>query len=140
MNKLRELIQIASIIAVCSAPTFAQSSVNLAANVPFAFNIGRKSLPAGDYRIYGQSGSPNLTVRTAEGSAVEIILTSNASRLNPPKQSKLVFRVYGQRNYLAGIWTADEGSGRELPKTAAEKESERAGIPMQVAVLQLEQQ
>jgi hypothetical protein len=137
MNKLRELIQVAGIIAVCSAPMFAQSSVNLAASVPFAFNVGTRSLPAGDYRIYGQSGSPNLIVRTADGAASAIILTTNASRFNSPKQSKLVFRVYGQKSYLAGVWTAGIGRGRETPKTAAEKETERAGIPMQVAVFPL---
>ncbi len=137
MNKLRELIQFAGIIAVCSAPMFAQNSVNLAASIPFAFNVGTRSLPAGDYRIDGQSDSPNLTVRTADGSVGTIILTTNASKFDPPKQSKLVFRVYGQRSYLAGVWTAGIGSGRETPKTAAEKESERAGIPMQVAVLTL---
>ena len=137
MNKLRELIQVAGIIAVCSTPMFAQNSVNLAANVPFAFNVGTKSLPAGDYEFYGQAGSPNLTLRTADGAAVAIILTTNARRFNPPKQSKLVFRVYGQKSYLAGLWSAGIASGRETPKTAAEKESERASIPMQVAVLQL---
>jgi hypothetical protein len=76
-------------------------------------------------------------VRSADGSVSTIILTTNASRFNPPKQSKLMFRVYGQRSYLAGVWTTGIGSGRETPKTAAEKESERAGIPMQVAVLEL---
>lgn len=137
MNKLRELIQVAGIIAVCSTPMFAQNSVNLAANVPFAFNVGTRSLPAGDYEFYGQGGSPNLTLRTADGAAVAIILTTNASTFNPPKQSKLVFRVYGQKSYLAGVWSAGIVSGRETPKTAAEKESERAGIPMQMAVLQV---
>jgi hypothetical protein len=137
MTKLRELIQVAGIIAACSTPMFAQNSVNLAANVPFAFNVGTRSLPAGEYEFYGQGGSPNLTLRTADGAAVAIILTTNASAFDPPKQSKLVFRVYGQRSYLAGVWSAGIASGRETPKTAAEKESERAGIPMQVAVLQV---
>jgi hypothetical protein len=135
MNKLRKLIQVAGIIAVCSAPMFAQNAVNLTASVPFAFNVGTRSLPAGDYRLYGQAGSPSLNLRTADGAAGAIILTTNASRFNPPKQSKLVFRVYGNKRYLAGVWSAGIASGREMPKTAAEKESERAGIPMQVAVL-----
>jgi hypothetical protein len=135
MNKLRKLIQVAGIIAVCSAPMFAQNAVNLTASVPFAFNVGTRSLPAGDYRLYGQAGSPSLNLRTADGAAGAIILTTNASRFNPPKQSKLVFRVYGNKRYLAGVWSAGIASGREMPKTAAEKESERAGIAMQVAVL-----
>jgi len=137
MNKLRELIQVAGVIALCSTPMFAQNSVNLSANVPFAFNVGTRSLPAGDYELYSQGGSPNLTLRSAGGAPIAIILTTNASTFNPPKQSKLVFRVYGQKSYLAGVWSAGIASGRETPKTAAEKESERAGIPMQVAVLQV---
>ena len=137
MNKLREPIQVAGIIAVCSTPMFAQDSVNSTANVSFAFNVGTRSLPAGDYDFYGQAGSPNLTLRTADGAAVAMILTGNANRFNPPKQSKLVFRVYGPKSYLAGVWSAGIASGRETPKTAAEKESERAGIPMQLAVLEL---
>ena len=140
MNKLRNLIQVAGIIAVCSAPMFAQSSVNLVASVPFAFNVGARSLPAGDYRIYGQADSPHLIVQTADGTDGVILLTTTARRFNPPKQSKLVFRVYGQRSYLAGVWTAGIDSVRETLKTAAEKESERAGIPMQVAVLPLRAQ
>ena len=137
MNKLRNLIQVAGIIAVYSAPMFAQNSVNVSASVPFAFNVGTKSLPAGDYRFYGRAGSPGLNLRTADGAASTIVLTTNASQFNPPKQSKLVFRVYGHKHYLAGVWIAGIASGRELPKTAAEKESERAGIPMQLAVLSL---
>jgi hypothetical protein len=137
MNKLRNLIQVAGIIAVCSAPMFAQNSVNVTASVPFAFNVGTRSLPAGDYSFYGRAGSPSLNLRTADGSANTLILTTNASKFNPPKESKLEFRVYGRKHYLAGVWIAGVASGRELPKTAAEKESERAGIPMQVAVLSL---
>ena len=102
-----------------------------------ASGCSTKSLPAGDYSFYGQAGSPSLNLRTADGAAGTIILTTNASKFNPPKQSKLVFRVYGRKHYLAGVWIAGVASGRELPKTAAEKESERAGIPMQLAVLSL---
>jgi hypothetical protein len=136
MNKTwRELITFAGVIAVCSAPLFAQNSVNLTATVPFAFHAGSTWLPAGHYRIYSETGSPILTLRAEDGQAVAMILSSNVSKLKGPKQSELEFRVYGEKHYFAGLWSAELQSGRETPKTAAERESERAGIPMQVAVI-----
>jgi hypothetical protein len=62
MNKLRELIQVAGIIAVCSTPMLAQNSVNLAANLPFAFNVGTRSLPAGDYEFFKVCAARNPTL------------------------------------------------------------------------------
>lgn len=136
MNKIwRKLTNFAGVVAVCSAPLFAQSSVDVTASVPFAFHAGKTWLPAGEYRIYGQSGSPVLTLRTEEGEAVAMILSSDVSKLDGPKRSELKFRVYGEAHYFAGVWSANLQSGRETPKTPAERESERTGIPMQVAVI-----
>ena len=138
MNKIsRVLINVAGIVALSVAPAFAQSSVNLSAHIPFAFHAGTKSLPAGDYRVYEQSGSPNLIVQTADGKALAMILTNNETKFAASGQSKLIFRAYGSQNYLGSIWTAGATSGRKTLKTPAEKESERAGIPMHLAVVEL---
>ncbi len=130
------LIHIAGIVALCSAPLFAQNSMNLTAHVPFAFHAGTKSLPAGDYRFYCEAGSPNVFIQAANGSGIAMIPTNNDRKLDVPRESKLIFRVYGNQNYLGALWGAGIPTGRVLLKTASEKESERAGIPMHLAVLQ----
>src|ERR1700722_20404577 len=113
----RKLIHFAGFIALCSAPLFAQSSVNLTAEVPFAFNVGEIWLPAGQYRIYGQKGSPILTLLIENKEAIAMIPTTSVPKLDDSKQTVLKFRIYGERRYFAGVFSAEMQDGRETPRT-----------------------
>lgn len=83
-------------------------------NVPFAFNIGNKTLPAGEYMV--SSASDTVTVRSKDGKQTVIVLPAGRRGSNNIRRdTKLTFKQYGDRYYLSQIWLQDN-IGRELKK------------------------
>ena len=119
----------AMIVIAASVSANAQSlQYRLTANIPFDFSVGSEKLPAGKYWISRAQQSNGDTV-------VQIMSTdlhSNLARFtipvlasNPAKESSLVFRRYGDEYFLAEIWPVGSETGRELPKSRAERELAR---------------
>lgn len=107
------------------------------ANIPFAFSIGDKVFPAGQYAIAPVLSS-NLVVqqiRAADGHAVTMISTMAVDPKDAHAQPRLVFNVYGSTYFLSEIWTEAGGQGRKLFQTAREKELARIEAKSEVAVL-----
>ncbi|HEX6729320.1 MAG TPA: hypothetical protein VF074_04885, partial [Pyrinomonadaceae bacterium] len=48
-------------------------------------------------------------------------LTMGLTASSPAKESKLIFRRYGNRYFLAEIWTSGESHARQLRKSKEEK-------------------
>ena len=95
----------------------------LEVNVPFAFEVGNKMLPAGEYRI-GRVSSGDETVqliRQSDGDAFIIVTTLAVERTGKPLSASLVLNRYGNDYFLAEIWTGNT-QGRQLYKSAREKE------------------
>ena len=90
--------------------------------IPFEFTAGKMTLPAGEYQVLRGYASPALLIQRTDRSASTFV-NSNAVTYNRPQaQTKLVFRCYGKQCFLAQVWRAGESQGRELPKSAKEKE------------------
>ncbi|HEV3207844.1 MAG TPA: hypothetical protein VGZ28_12885 [Terriglobales bacterium] len=84
------------------------------ANIPFEFSVGRKTFPAGNYRLV--SVSPEvLQLRDAEGRVLTWILTNSVETPDAPGNPKLLF--YGQdgRYVLTEVWHNDLTIGQQLP-------------------------
>jgi bifunctional DNA-binding transcriptional regulator/antitoxin component of YhaV-PrlF toxin-antitoxin module len=109
------------------------------ASIPFQFTAGQTTLPAGDYRVQKvRDGSSVLMIRNTEGNGAIMVMTLPASVNAPQTQSKLIFRRYGDRYFLAQVWSAGSARGRELPKSAKEKEQALAArneTPDQVTIV-----
>ena len=103
----------------------AQSKNRLTAHVPFAFQIGDKTLPAGDYSVkrISQNG---LLVQSADGKENVIAQAQGSVQNNAnekPSTEKLVFRQYGDQYFLAQVWMIRSNTGRELNMSDAERKS-----------------
>lgn len=109
------------------------------ANIPFAFTAGDTALPAGEYRIEKVHGSSHvLLIRCTEGSPAIMVPTLPAASNGPQEKTKLIFDRYGDRYFLAQIWSAGSSRGSELPKSAKEKEQgllARNETPDQVTIV-----
>ena len=93
------------------------------ANIPFAFTAGDTALPAGEYRVEKmRDNSSAVLIRCTEGSPAIIVMTLPASANGPQEKTKLIFHGYGNRYFLAQIWSAGSSRGLELPKSPKEKE------------------
>lgn len=83
-------------------------------NVPFAFNVGNKTLPAGEYMV--SSGNDTVMVRSKDGKQTVIVLPARTRGSNNIRRDiRLTFKSYGDRFYLSQIWLQDN-IGRELKK------------------------
>jgi len=118
----RNLISILSLVVTSlllnATGAYAQSYVK--ANVPFAFNVGAKQLPAGTYEIRVLSQSPNeIMIRNHEtGTAALSIARSEGPR---DTESKLVFDRIGNQYFLAEVWKGS-GAGMIVPTSKLEQE------------------
>lgn len=123
MKKAMFRIGLMLALAFLAAAQFVRAQEPVVAKIPFAFVAGNTPLPAGEYRVQKVSaGSPALLIRCAEGSPAIMVVTQPASVNAPQQKSKLIFRRYGNRYFLVQVWSAGSSSGRELPKSAKEKE------------------
>ena len=105
---------------VCVSALDAQPNA-LAAKVPFAFQVGDKTLPAGTYRVseYGSTGVPILQNANTGDS---IFVAGASHSLDPVRPGRLVFHCYGPDGcFLAEIWPP-RGFGSAVSKTRTEKE------------------
>ncbi len=121
-------IMIISGIGAISAQAQTGSSQAIKANVPFAFTVGEKTLPAGTYTVRilnPTSDRKALQIRSEDGRASAIIQTSG---VNAPSadNAKLVFRRYGERYFFAQAQMAGEPMSLAATRTRAERATQRA--------------
>ncbi len=102
----------------------AMSSVILKVNVPFAFQVGKASLPAGEYIVEIQRASSAsalgtaLVVRTPDGRTREMVGARPGQGAD--NRASLTFNKYADNYFLANVESF--GLRSDLSKTKAEKE------------------
>ncbi len=96
--------------ALLSATGFAQTNI-ATAHIPFAFQVGETTLPAGNYMV--QDSNNVLRVFARGGSGV-FRLTMNAYRDHKTPDARMVFKRYGGAYYLTDIWNAGATDGFTL--------------------------
>ena len=87
--------------------------------IPFDFQTGKQTLPAGTYRV--ERESPNLIKLEGPGKAGGYVLMHDAIKTKAPAQGMLSFDRTGGKYYLRQIWTAGNPTGLECAKSRAEK-------------------
>lgn len=110
-------------LAFLAAVQFVRAQEPVKAKIPFAFTAGDTSLPAGEYRVERVgAASQALVIRCTDGGPAIMVVTSPASVNAPQEKSKLIFRRYGNRYFLAQVWSEGSSRGRQLRESAQEKE------------------
>jgi hypothetical protein len=101
----------------------AAESTAIKANVPFEFQIDDQVFPAGQYVVtYPISPVRNLILlSTPEGRALRMIFTHGFDARAWDSRTYLVFNAYGNQYFLSRIWSGALGSGRELRRSAEER-------------------
>ena len=122
MKKQRLFSLLAAVVLITAGSLCAQTTDRpVKANIPFDFEAGNKSYPAGAYRVSPISQMGDLSI--AGYGLTSGLASSHSIQSNSPSGStKLVFHRYGDRYFLYQIWVAGEDRGRELPTTRVEKE------------------
>ena len=112
-------------LAFCTASAYGQSTRS-SAQIPFDFTVGSETLSAGRYNISNATPEGKIVkIEAAKEQAAVMRLTSRVGGGAAAESSKLVFHKYGNRYFLAEIWTAGEPGGQKLMKSREEKALER---------------
>ena len=91
------------------------------ADVPFAFTVGQKQLPAGSYGISG--GQSTIVIRNGETGAgtLSVVRRDSYGKSSP----KLVFHRLGSQYFLAQVWGAEGSGGMIIPTSTLEKDLQK---------------
>ena len=129
--KKQAYTMIAMFILVGSLAAAAQAQTNariaLIANIPFQFSIGKKSLPAGEYRVRSDSDGASsvlLRIQSRDGKTNAMLVTSRVEG-KAQKRARLVFHRYGNQYFFAQAWVDGDSVGLEAQKSRAELAAQR---------------
>jgi hypothetical protein len=122
--KTRALVMAGVMALTAMASTrIAQAQETVVVNIPFDFAAGKTMLPAGEYSVKVSESTHTLILISRKDSAASAFInTNNVVALNVQTESKLVFNRYGDRYFLSQVWSEGNSEGRQLVKTAREKE------------------
>lgn len=101
-----------------------QQRSKMSTKIDFAFNVGDKTLPAGEYTVRPNTGDSQSVwlIQNKEQGVNIYFFTASVSSSRSPKQAKLVFNQYGNEYFLSQIWRRGNNSGRELEMRQRERE------------------
>jgi hypothetical protein len=111
------------------AGAHAQSAAR--ANVPFAFKVGTKQMPAGTYTVQTKIGSDIIQVHNVQTGTSALAL----GRRDSPaaKTDKLIFHRYGSQYFLSAILGGQGSQALVLPAGRQERELQVAQAPAKSA-------
>jgi hypothetical protein len=94
-----------AVFASAAVSTKAQSAHGVRASVPFDFNVGDKTIPAGRITAQPVNGSDGpMSITNFAESKHAFRATRQIYKESSSSQAKLVFHKYGNRYYLAEVW------------------------------------
>ena len=119
------MIVLAIVLVSAVASANAQSARKVSANIPFDFVVGDQTLAAGEYSLKATTAPSNGLMIQDENGKSSMRLTNSIEPRQNRRESRLVFHRYGQRYFLAEVWTGAGEVGRNLLKSRHEKAIER---------------
>lgn len=105
-------------IALAALPAYAESPGALKAEIPFAFTVGKTTLPAGKYIIKLPPTSElqsRIIIRSADGRSTCIALTVPTRTKGKPRQPEIIFTRVGDQYFLSQVFSPALSVGQELP-------------------------
>lgn len=107
MTRNLAIISVLTLLAV--APTRGEEGRVLSANVPFSFDAGDKSLPAGNYQFEFRLGEQVLLVRGEKIGEIKLPFVSVLAGASLYSDVGLVFNTYHKLHVLSEVWIPGEG-------------------------------
>jgi hypothetical protein len=120
-----------SLLLMLGIASMAQTTREMTVNIPFAFHVGKATLPAGTYTVYRASShtGDGYLLRDADGQSKAVFNTQQAQSHGVIEVSKLEFHRYNDQYFLAGVWSAGNNIGRELQPSRLERELAKESTP-----------
>jgi len=122
------LYTIAAVIGISTlfGTALLAASGNSTAEIPFDFQIQDHTMHAGSYTVSPANGHGMYNVTNRE-TGESVFVSAPVNDVAKAGESKLAFRKYGERYFLAQIWFGGEAVGHGTVPGNSEKEL--IGIP-----------
>jgi hypothetical protein len=115
------LLVVVLALASAVASANAQSRNKVIADIPFEFNVGYKTMPAGEYLVEVVATAGNaLMIQSANRTNSVVRLSEATDRATNRPHARLLFHRYGQQYFLAEVWNGLDNTGRQLLKSQEE--------------------
>ncbi len=101
------IISILTLLAVASA--HGQTGIILSANVPFGFEAGGTSFPAGAYQFKLTPGEQTFVISGAKGGETKLPIIARLGGPSLFKDTGLVFDAFEGHHVLSELWIPGEG-------------------------------
>jgi hypothetical protein len=130
MKKQAYIITVIMLVTIAGLSTAkAQTSGNpqLIANIPFAFSVGNKTMPAGEYTVSCANPASDLKVlqlRSRDGRTGVMVQTSSVIG-KIQDSAKLMFNRYGDHYFFAQAWLPADNIGMQASQSRSEKQFAR---------------
>jgi hypothetical protein len=113
----------AAVVFTALAPAQSHAQQATRASIPFTFEAGNKTMPAGEYKVVRALPDSDIVqqIRRTDSSASALVHTSPAGLAEDNAAPKLVFHCYTNECFLSEIWIAG-GQGLKLTQSGREKE------------------
>jgi hypothetical protein len=110
-----------------AGPLFAESDLEVRANVPFPFVAGKETLPAGEYDfVLDYENAPEvLGIRSKDGKSRDVLLSEAEGESRPARKSDLVFELIGNTHYLSQVEVSGRDRKEIVPQTEILREYAR---------------
>ena len=141
MKSARSLITIYLLFIAVTlfAQTISQRLMKV--NIPFAFGVEDRSLPAGEYLVFTVTPERSIRFISTDGKHSAIVNTLPNYASLPSEDSRLVFHRYGNEYFLAQVWTAGQNVARNpLSSKAAMEIASSGSKPQAITVIALADQ
>lgn len=103
--------------------------------IPFAFNAGRSTMPAGEYSVR-QIGEGTLSVEAKSGEHILVLSRVESTGKAGDGVATLVFTCYGEERFLSEIRAGWDGTYYRVAKSKSrERLAKGAGSPGTVLVI-----
>ncbi|HTS50000.1 MAG TPA: hypothetical protein VMH05_18760 [Bryobacteraceae bacterium] len=123
MTNLRTLALTALLFATAGLSLNAQITDQIKAHINHNFVIGDKALPPGEYtfRMEKNSGLNVMRVENQRGENVAQFEVRETTADHRPRHSELVFRKYGDTEFLRKIFEGGSRTGSEVTETGKQE-------------------
>jgi hypothetical protein len=125
------LVALAAIVLVVSNVSIKAQSLSIVVKVPFAFQAGDKTLPAGTYTVKRQGEA--VRIRDTSGHDASVISNAITNRAKGVA-NELTFNHYGNTYFLSEVCWSDYSTARGLQKSPAEEKLAKGAKPESVKV------
>ena len=133
----KNLLGLAISLALLVSAAAPAQTTKLNVAVPFEFIAGDKVLPAGDYDVHstGLWGEKALSIQNVTSRAGTVLLSNWCQLAKTSESNKLVFYRYGQKYFLAEVWTVSTNIGRKMPLDQRQTELARKQQKSEVVLM-----